>query len=59
MLWDGEHLVFFAAAFNSLSEGIFNVLKQLGHSVYIVISPALKDPISPTAESLLIPLSDT
>lgn len=41
MFWDGKHLVFFAA-FNSLSEGIFNVPKQLGHTMYIMNSTLIE-----------------
>lgn len=41
MFWDGKHLVFFPA-FNSLSEGIFNVLKQLGHTLCIMNSTLIE-----------------
>lgn len=46
MFWDGKHLVFFAA-FNSLSEGIFNVPKQLGHTMYIMNSTLIEGSLLP------------
>lgn len=41
MFWDRKHLVFFPA-FNSLSEGIFNVPKQLGHTLCIMNSTLIE-----------------